>query len=168
MKYFIFFILFSINIFAFNINFENFSSDFEQKVSNNSLSLSYKGNFIITKNKAFWNYIKPNNKQIYINNKEIVIIEHELEQAIYTQLQNLPNLQEIFKQAKKTSQENYEARYENIIYNIKIENDKLENISYKDELENSIVIYFYNQKFNQNINNEIFIPKIPSHYDIIQ
>ncbi|CAM4045651.1 LolA-like outer membrane lipoprotein chaperone [Campylobacter armoricus] len=168
MKYFIFFIFFNLNIFALDLNFENFSSNFEQKISNKNSSLIYKGDFIITQNKAFWNYTKPNKKQIYINNKEVVIIEPELEQAIYTQLQNLPNLQKIFKQAKKISQELYEAKYENTTYNIKIKNNQLENISYKDELENFIVIYFYNQQFNQKINSEIFIPKIPSHYDIIQ
>ncbi|HEC1781907.1 TPA: outer membrane lipoprotein chaperone LolA, partial [Campylobacter lari] len=105
--------------------------------------------------------------QIYINNKEVVIIEPELEQAIYTQLQNLPNLQAIFKNAKSISHESYEAKYENIIYNIKLENGSLNSISYKDELGNLVSIYFYNQKFDQNINDNIFIPKVPSHFDII-
>ncbi|MCH3718102.1 LolA-like outer membrane lipoprotein chaperone [Campylobacter lari] len=167
MKYFIFLMIFACNIFAFDINFKNFSSDFEQKVQSNNSSLNYKGNFMITQNKAFWNYTKPNKKQIYINNKEVVIIEPELEQAIYTQLQNLPNLQVIFKNAKLISHESYEAKYENIIYNIKLKNGSLNSISYKDELGNLVSIYFYNQKFDQNINDNIFIPKIPSHFDII-
>ncbi|EGK8030314.1 hypothetical protein IO397_001033, partial [Campylobacter lari] len=55
MRYFIFLMLFVCSIFAFDINFKNFSSDFEQKVQGNNSSLSYKGNFIITQNKAFWN-----------------------------------------------------------------------------------------------------------------
>ncbi|QOR01685.1 MULTISPECIES: LolA-like outer membrane lipoprotein chaperone [unclassified Campylobacter] len=162
----LFFLLY--NSFAFDINFQNFSSDFEQKVTSNNATLNYKGNFIITQNKAFWNYTQPNQKQIYINHKEVVIIEPELEQVIYTHLQNLPNLQEIFKQAKQISKEKYEAKYENITYFIQLKNDKLNDISYKDELENSVSIHFFNQKFDQKINDEVFLPKIPSHFDIIQ
>ncbi|OCX42387.1 outer-membrane lipoprotein carrier protein [Campylobacter ornithocola] len=168
MRYFMFLMILAYSSFAFDINFKNFSSDFEQKVQSNNSSLDYKGNFIITQNKAFWNYTKPNTKQIYINNQEVVIIEPELEQVIYTQLQNLPNLREIFKKAKETSHDNYEAKYENITYTIKLKNNNLDSISYKDELGNLVSIYFYNQKFNENINENIFIPKIPSYFDIIQ
>ncbi|TXE78856.1 outer membrane lipoprotein chaperone LolA [Campylobacter peloridis] len=169
MKYFVILILFFINLFAFNINFKNFSSDFEQIVQSNNSSLKYKGNFIITQNKAFWNYTHPTNKKIYINNKEIIIIEPDLEQAIYTKLQNTPKLQKIFEKAKKISSNTYEARYENTTYKIKLKNDNsLESISYSDELNNLITIFFFNQKFDQNINENLFSPKIPANFDIVQ
>ncbi|TXE89036.1 outer membrane lipoprotein chaperone LolA [Campylobacter volucris] len=168
MKYILVLFFTFLQLLAFDINFENFSSDFVQKVYSNKSSLEYKGNFIITQNKAFWNYIYPISKQIYINKHEITIIEPQLEQVIFTKIQNLPNLQKIFKQAKKISQDIYEATYENTQYKIKLKNDTLMDISYKDELQNTIIIEFFNQKFNQNINENIFIPNIPNHYDIVR
>ncbi|MBF7067245.1 outer membrane lipoprotein chaperone LolA [Campylobacter volucris] len=168
MRYILILFFTFLQLLAFDVNFKNFSSDFVQKVHSSKSSLEYKGNFIITQNKAFWNYTYPISKQIYINKHEITIIEPQLEQVIFTKIQNLPNLQQIFKQAKKISQDTYEATYENIQYKIKLKNDTLTNISYKDELQNTIIIEFFNQKFNQNIKENIFIPKIPNYYDIVR
>lgn len=167
-KYMFLIMLFLTQIFALDLEFKNLSSDFIQEVKSSNSTLKYKGNFIITQNKALWNYTFPNNKQIYINNKEIAIIEHDLEQVIFTSIENLPNLKEIFKNAKKLDNNNYIATYNNIKYEIKINNDMPENIKYKDELNNFVQINFFNQKFNQNINEKIFIPNFPSHFDIVQ
>ncbi|MCR6570792.1 LolA-like outer membrane lipoprotein chaperone [Campylobacter insulaenigrae] len=167
MKYLFVLIFIFSQLLAFDINFKNFSSDFIQKVYNNNSSIEYKGNFIISQNKAFWNYIYPNSKQIYINQHEITIIEPQLEQVIFTKIQNLPNLQQIFKKAKKITEETYEANYENVKYKINFKNNKISNISYTDELQNSVVIYLFNQKIDEKIDEKKFIPKIPNHYDIV-
>ncbi|AJC87433.1 LolA-like outer membrane lipoprotein chaperone [Campylobacter insulaenigrae] len=167
MKYLFVLIFIFSQLLAFDINFKNFSSDFIQKVYNNNSSIEYKGNFIISQNKAFWNYIYPNSKQIYINQHEITIIEPQLEQVIFTKIQNLPNLQQIFKKAKKITEETYEANYENVKYKINFKNNKISNISYTDELQNSVAIYLFNQKIDEKIDEKKFIPKIPNHYDIV-
>ncbi|TWO27865.1 LolA-like outer membrane lipoprotein chaperone [Campylobacter insulaenigrae] len=167
MKYLFVLIFIFSQLLAFDINFKNFSSDFIQKVYNNNSSIEYKGNFIISQNKAFWNYIYPNSKQIYINQHEITIIEPQLEQVIFTKIQNLPNLQQIFKKAKKITEETYEANYENVKYKINFKNNKISNIFYTDELQNSVVIYLFNQKIDEKIDEKKFIPKIPNHYDIV-
>ncbi|WP_291952786.1 LolA-like outer membrane lipoprotein chaperone [Campylobacter sp.] len=167
MKYLFIFIFTFSQLLAFDINFKNFSSDFIQKVYNNNSFIEYKGTFIITQDKAFWNYIYPNSKQIYINKHKIVIIEPQLEQVIFTKIQNLPNLQQIFKKAKKINNDLYEADYENIKYKINLKNNQISSISYVDELQNLVTTSLFNQKIDEKIDEKIFIPNFPNHYDVI-
>ncbi|TEY03503.1 LolA-like outer membrane lipoprotein chaperone [Campylobacter sp. US33a] len=167
MKILFFLILIGVKILAFDPKFKTFSSDFLQRVDSKSNSIEYKGNFILTQNQAFWNYTYPSNKQIYIQNNEIIIIEHDLEQAIFAKLQTLPNLSKIFKQATKIDTNLYEAKYQNITYKITLENDEIKSISYQDELENIITIVLNNVKRDEIIDKQIFEAKIPPHYDTI-
>ena len=167
MKIIFLIILITNYIFAFDINFNNFSSNFIQIVTSNS-TISYKGNLIITKDKAFWNYKSPNSKQIYINNDELIIIEPELEQVIMQKLINIPNLNQIFKNAKKQNNQELKATYNDIVYTISIKDDEIYSISYTDEFDNETIIVLDNQKRNTNIDDSIFKPNIPTHFDIIK
>lgn len=163
------FFLFSLtaSLFCFNLNFKNFSSDFSQSVSSKDSKINYSGHFVLTQNKAFWSYDKPSKKEIYIDKNQITIVEHDLEQVIFSTLDKTPNLSEIFKLAKKIGPNEFEAKYEDIVYKIFLENDEVKNISYKDEFENDIFITLYKQSRNTKINEAIFTPKIPKDYDLV-
>ncbi|NDJ27453.1 outer membrane lipoprotein chaperone LolA [Campylobacter sp. MIT 12-8780] len=163
---FLFVIIFNAQ--AFDINYKNFSSDFVQSVENAHSKIDYKGSFIITQTKAFWDYKEPNNKQIFINNQELVILEPDLEQAIISTLDKVPNLSEIFKSAKRQDGQTYIAKYEQITYTIKLKNDEISSISYKDDLDNKVLIELSNQKRDTLINEEIFKVKIPANFDILR
>lgn len=165
MKFVILSFIFMVQVFALDLNFTSFSSDFTQEVVSKDSKLTYKGNFIITQDQAFWSYQSPTQKEIYIDKKDIVIIEHDLEQVIFSKLENIPNLNEIFKNAKQTQKGQYKARYENIDYFLKLENDEIKSVSYKDDFDNEVAIYFFKQVKNTKIDPKIFIPQIPSHYD---
>ncbi|MBT0879102.1 hypothetical protein KJQ97_06685, partial [Campylobacter sp. 2018MI01] len=60
------------------------------------------------------------------------------------------------------------AKYDNIIYYVKVLNNLLTNISYKDELDNQVSIDFINSKINLKINDDIFKYSIPKNYDVIR
>lgn len=168
MKFFAFLILFCGQIFAFDLNFKNFSADFSQNVSSKQGKIDYSGSFFLQNDKAFWSYEKPSKKEIYINNNEIMVVEHDLEQVLISKLDNVPKLNEIFKKAKKLGANKFKARYENIDYIIELENDEVKKISYRDELENLVSITLFNPKRNQNIDTKIFTPKYPANYDIVR
>ncbi|MBK1992239.1 outer membrane lipoprotein chaperone LolA [Campylobacter sp. 2018MI35] len=156
-----------IKIFALDLSFENFSSDFIQSIDNKKTKINYTGHFTITHNKALWNYQNPLHKDIFIDNNKITIIEYDLEQVIISKLENIPNLNEIFKNAKMIDQNTYEAKYENTTYVLKLKENQVENISYKDEFDNNVNIKLFNQKRNIRINENLFIPKIPKNFDIV-
>lgn len=167
MRIAVFLVFFTVSLFCFDLNFKNFSSDFSQSVSSKNSKIDYSGHFILTQDKAFWSYDKPLKKEIYIDKNEIVIVEHDLEQVIFSTLDKTPNLNEIFKLAKKISPNEFEAKYENIVYRISLENNEVKSISYKDEFENDIFITLSRQSKNTKINEAVFTPKIPQSYDLV-
>jgi len=168
MKVLLVFCFLVFELFALDLNFENFSSSFEQNIHSKDSTINYKGYFILSKDKAFWSYESPSKKEIYINKNEIIIVEHDLEQVIFSKLEKIPNLNEIFKNAKKVSPNELIAQYEGIHYKIELREEKLKSISYKDEFDNSITINFFNQKKNQQINENLFVAKIPPNYDKVR
>lgn len=155
------------SVFALDLNFKNFSSDFTQSIKSKNSLITYKGHFILEQDKAFWSYDSPTKKEIYINKNQVIIVEHDLEQVIFSKLDNTPNLNEIFKNAKKLDENKLQAKYKNITYLINLENDEVKNISYKDEFDNIVNIELYEQKRNLNIDENIFKAKYPKTYDLI-
>lgn len=154
--------------FAFNAEYTSFSSDFTQSIRSLNSTISYRGNFIITQSEAFWNYTSPSKKQIFINNKQVVVVEPELKQATYSTLHDIPNLTQIFQSARKISSTHYEASYQGTKYTIKLENDEVKSIAYRDNLDNDVLITLSSQKRNAAVNKSRFTPKIPAGYDIIR
>lgn len=159
------FFIFCIQLFAFELDFNTFSSDFTQTIQTNNSTLSYKGSFVLSKKNAFWSYTSPLKKEIYINDNHITIVEHDLEQVTFSTIENIPNLNEIFKKATMLDKNKFIAHYENKDYTIILNDEKVQSIHYKDEFDNSISIELSNQKKNPAINENIFVPQFPQNYD---
>lgn len=162
----IYILLFILNItFAYDI--KTFSANFIQTIKSNNSTIKYKGQCFITQDNALWNYDFPSKKQIYINKKEAIIIEYDLEQATKTKLDEVPNLNDILKNTKQIDENKLQAEYKNIKYNILLENNLIKQINYKDDLDNEVCIIFSNQKKDEKINDGIFSVKIPKNFDLI-
>ncbi len=152
---------------ASDIKFQNLSANFTQIVKNSNSQIKYSGNFIIDENRAFWKYEKPIEKFVYFDGKIFTQIEPNLEQAIVTKIQNAPNLTQIFAISKKISKDFYKAVYNETTYEIWTKNSLPIKIKYEDKLANLIEINLTKIQKNQNLKDEIFTPKIPSNYDVI-
>tara|TARA_B110000046_G_C12989328_1_gene397122 strand:+ start:366 stop:878 length:513 start_codon:yes stop_codon:yes gene_type:complete len=149
---------------------QTFEANFTQTITNPSRNkVSYSGILHIQEpNFIRWEYIKPIKKFVYIKKYTIVIIEPELEQAIVTKIDKEINILNLLKTSQKISDEMYISTFNNTKYTLTINNKLLKKISYKDELENSINIYFKNIKQNHTIHKNIFKFYIPVDYDIIK
>lgn len=156
----------STMLLAFKFDYKSFETDFIQYINDGQNMIDYQGKIYYQDNKSLWIYTKPDEKKVYINNNEIVIIDDELEQVIQSD-ENL-DLKEILKHVKEVSPSVYEANYENIHYIIKTNDYFLDTIEYKDELDNKVKIVFSNSKVNNKINNNLFKYDIPKNYDIIK
>jgi outer membrane lipoprotein carrier protein len=163
-------LFFPIFLFASVIDSDSFSANFKQTVTNEfGKKITYHGNFSARKPYfAVWNYKKPVLKSIYISSNQIVILEPELEQATYTQLEQALDFFEIIKHAKRVSSNQYKANINNMLIDIYLKNGVVTDIKYKDKLENFIEITFNKQNQQTITNMDIFIPKIPTDYDIIR
>ncbi len=159
-----------VSIFAGSIaDIHSIKTDFIQNITNEeNQTISYSGKFYaISNSKALWIYKKPIKKFLYFLNKKVIIIEPELEQVIFSKLEKLPKILNILKSAKK---ENgiYIASCCNNTYKIFTKDDKINKITYKDKVGNSVEIKFYNQETNLILDDKIFHYTIPEDYDILQ
>ncbi len=159
--------LLSANITQLN----SLESNFKQSIVNDQNSrITYSGKMYATKqnNQALWEYTSPIEKKIYYKDGSIVIIEPELEQAIFAKLSKVPNVLSLLNSAKRISENRFETTFNNVKYMIETNGNKINSISYTDEIQNRVTIEFNTQKTNENINASKFVYSIPEDYDILE
>jgi outer membrane lipoprotein carrier protein len=171
-KAFLLFTLLGNSLIASTISgMKTFSADFEQKIVNDQQSrIIYKGKLFAKKqnNQALWIYTDPIDKKIYYSSCKVVIVEPELEQAIFAKLDKVPNILTLLHKAKRVGEGRYRTTFNGIDYTIIFKEGKLSEIRYRDELQNRVTIRFYNQKRDQPIADKKFVWKIPAEYDILE
>ena len=170
MKYIFIVMIFFTQIFAYIDSINSFEADFTQSVTDEKKKvLNYTGHIIAAKpQNALWQYNTPVKKEIYINAFNVTIIEPEIEQVIIRRLESNFDLFNMMKNAQQIDKEKYKAVYKDSEFIITTKNNIIESISYVDEFENDVKITFTNQKQNEVIDSEIFIPKIPIDFDVIR
>ena len=169
MKLISMFLFTSSIIFAGVFDFNTISSDFKQTITNEENSkIIYKGSlYATTQEKALWIYKSPVEKKIFFNKSRVVIVEPELEQAIITNLKNVPNLTELLKKSIRKENKTYETAFNGTNYIIYTKNNQITKIEYKDKLGNSVEIELLNQTINSVLDDSLFIADIPFDFDII-
>ena len=168
---FVFMSLICVNLFAEELeNIKAFEAKFKQTIINNvNKKIVYTGMIYIREPSNFvWKYESPIVKSVYINRDFAIIVEPELEQAIYTSLKNEINIIKLLTEAKKIDENKYLAQLYDVKYNITVENRRIKSIQYEDEIENSITIEFSDILQNHAINEAHFKFKAPMGYDIIR
>ena len=164
-------LLFStIYIFAEQLAFKSFQSDFIQNIKNPSGSvITYEGSLITNdSNYIIWRYTKPIIKEVYILDDQVIINEPELEQTIYTSTNNQLNLNTLIKNAKMLNKGIYEASINEIKYHFIFKDDILMSVSYLDEVENQVAIIFQNQQKDKKLDSKIFLFDQNPDFDIIK
>jgi len=150
---------------------DSLESNFKQSIVNEQNSkITYSGKMYATKqnNQALWEYKSPIEKKIYYKQGNIVIIEPELEQAIFAKLSKVPNVLRLLNSAKQISDNKLVTTFNKIKYTITTDGDKIKSINYVDEIQNRVTIEFSNQKVNSKINSTVFTYTIPDDYDILE
>jgi len=170
MKYIILLIFFYTLGFASIKEINSFEANFTQSITDDkNKTLIYSGHVIASKpQNALWNYTKPIQKNIYISEFSVTIIEPEIEQVIIRRISSNFDIFKMIKNAKEVKKDRYLAIYKDVKFNITIKNNLINSISYKDKFDNDVKIIFKNQKQNKKIDKKIFYPKIPVEYDIVR
>jgi outer membrane lipoprotein carrier protein len=150
----------------------SFTSDFKQTITNTKKDvISYEGSLLFSqKEQIKWRYVKPTKKEVCTNGREMVVVDHDLEQVSHYVLQKGFHLASILAQAKPYQKEVYLARYEGKQYTIKLNaKGQLESVAYFDDLENKVQIIFPHMKYQ---NHTIPLKKMqcdyPMGYDMIR
>ncbi len=171
-RFIVFVMLFISSVFGSSTleNLKSFEADFVQSVTNESnKTIEYKGKvFIKNSGKVLWKYETPIIKNVYVLDNIAIVDEPELEQAIYTTLENSIDIVKLLKEAKKVEENKFETNLYNTKYIILLEDEKIKSLSYTDQLENKVLIKFNNSKQNIEISDDIFTFLPPEYYDIIK
>lgn len=169
MRKFILVFILSLNLFGANeLKFKSLIGEFTQTITSQDQKIIYTGSLAIDSDfGAFWQYNTPMQKLIYFSNNQVIIIEPELEQAIITNLKSSPDITKILKNAKKLSDDKFQAVYEDVVYDITTQNSLPKLIAYEDKLGNKAIIEFTQISKDKIISKDILTPQIPSNYDII-
>lgn len=148
----------------------SFKADFTQSVTDDkNATLIYNGHIQAQKpQNALWNYLKPIQKDVFINIFKVTVIEPEIEQVIIRKTESNFDFFMMVKNATKLAKNLYEAKYKDAKFLIRTKEEIIESISYKDEFENNVVISFENQKQNIHIEETTFIAQYPEGFDIVR
>jgi outer membrane lipoprotein carrier protein len=149
---------------------QTFEANFTQSITNEQNStLTYSGNIKATiDKKALWAYEDPIAKKIYYNSGEYIIIEDELEQAIFGKDGDNINFFDIFKKAKKINEQKFVAQCCEVEFTFITHECKLQSLHYKDKMDNHITIKFSNVLYDVPLDDSLFVPNIPEGYDLLR
>lgn len=164
------FFLLSTLLLASPKEMSSFNSSFEQRiVDEHGKTILYKGELWATKpQNALWLYQSPIQKSVYINGKELTIVEPTIEQVTIKTLSGEIDFLEILKKAKKVDNDHYATTLNGVTYTITFKNDNLSTISYGDNYDNRVTIKFINPSTNQPIESKRFKPTFPSDFDVLR
>ena len=150
----------------------NFQAKFTQKITNPKQKVILYSGKVLFSNKTLlkWEYSKPTKKEVCTNGRELLVVDHDLEQVSNYYINKGFNLTKILQNAKLHSKNIYLAQYEGKQYTIQTdERNRLRSVAYFDDLDNKVQIVFKNVKYGK---GKIPLKKMrcnyPKEYDIIR
>lgn len=151
---------------------DNFKSDFKQMVSNaKGKKITYTGKVYFSNKKLFkWVYLKPTKKEVCTNSRELIVVDHDLEQVSTFYVERGLNVGKILKKAKHYKKHIYLANFNDKKYTIKIDAaGKLQSIAYYDNMDNKVQILFKQMKYGKGeLSQEELQCRYPKMYDMIK
>jgi outer membrane lipoprotein carrier protein len=176
MRFLIFLSVFVLFLNADENAFKSISSDFTQIIkSAENDTIKYDGNFQAMNegdsNFALWNYKTPIAKTIYFINNDVIVLEPDLEQAVVTTIDAMPDISRILNEASAANKQTNKAITVNVgevDYTISFQKGIPIKIAYIDTLDNKIEILLRNTLLNIKIDKLTFRANIPTTYDIVR
>ncbi len=138
---------------------QSFSAHFKQVLKNEKPLVYYGVLKAKAPNWALWVYEKPLKKEIYMNDKEVVVYEPNLFQATITPLKDKTDFFTILKRLKKQDDGSFKTTINKTTYRLIFKDGKPFSLEFKDEMNNLVTITFSQAEINPTIADEIFVFK---------
>lgn len=130
----------------------SFQANFRQTITNeHKKQISYQGKISFsTPNYFKWSYTSPTKKEVCTDGRELLVVDHDLEQVSAYLINKGLNLPEIVKKAKLHRKSVYIAKYEGKNYTIQVNSrGELSRVAYIDDLDNTVLIVFSKMKYSK-------------------
>ena len=150
----------------------NFTANFTQMITNTKKkTIRYAGKVYFSNKTNFkWMYTKPTKKELCVDNTDVVVVDHDLEQVSYFLINKGFNFVKIIKEAKVYKKNIYFAVVDGIRYTIKVDSKKrLHSFAFFDNLDNKVQLVLKKLKYGKGkINKKKMTCKVPKEYDVIR
>jgi outer membrane lipoprotein carrier protein len=158
-------LLFPAILFSSSLNLKDFQSDFIQTITTPKNKIStYSGRIKFLDKSMKWEYLLPSKKEICSRGNQMLIVNHDLEQVTLLNSIRKINILKVLNKAKLHHKNIYTVKMFDTLYTISITNNKINYITFYDNLENKILIQFKNIQFKKSKNMKC---NYPSEYDFI-
>ncbi len=148
-----------------------FQANFTQIVKNpKGKTIKYRGViYFNSPSETKWIYKSPTKKEVCSSGNRLVVIDHDLEQVSYYNIDKGLNLSKVLRNARLHKNRTYITKYKDKYYTIVLTpSAKIEQIAYKDNLDNQVNIIFTNTKyFDKLLSATKFICARPKGYDAV-
>lgn len=164
---------FSMLIFSGGVKIPTgFSSRFTQKITSPKHKIiRYSGSIYFNRSGALkWKYDKPIKKEVCSQGTTFEIVDHDLEQVSFHRLEHALDLASILQKARHHKDNLYVASYREVLYTFAVDSKgRLEQIAYKDTLDNVVNIHFQKMHYRKKPNAAKTMQcPYPEAYDIIR
>jgi outer membrane lipoprotein carrier protein len=151
---------------------EHFEAHFEQTVTNTKQkTIHYKGEVLFSReNLLKWSYREPTRKEVCTDGKEILVVDHDLEQVSAYRIGKGFDLAGILADAKPYRNHIYITEYEGKRYTIQLDGKgALQSVAYYDNLDNKVQILFRHMHYStKRLPAEKMKCNYPVGYDMIR
>lgn len=157
--------------FGYGEHIQSLSADFiQQIVSEDGIPAHYEGKLIAkAPDKVKWLYTKPLQKEIYMQQREVIIYEPSLEQASYSRLKENSDFISIIKAAQKDSNGTYRAMVDKVEYVLFVDSEQNpEHIEFVDTMGAKTILSLKNVKINTKISDKSFNFTPPEGTEIVE
>lgn len=149
----------------------SFKATFKQTITNpKKKKITYHGTLAFSKQHGLkWLYTKPTKKDVCSDKVRLVVVDHDLEQVAYYQLNKAIDLEKIVQKAHFIKKGVYTAKYDDNYYTMQVsDKGELQRIAYKDDVDNDGLIIFSNMRYStKELSKSKLECKVPKGYDQI-
>jgi outer membrane lipoprotein carrier protein len=150
----------------------HFKASFQQTVTNpNKHAIHYAGEVLFSqKNHLKWSYTEPTKKEVCTDGKEVLVVDHDLEQVSAYRIGKGFDMATILRSAKEYRPQIFLAKYQGRTYTVKLDREgRLESIAYYDDLDNKVQILFSQMHYSdRKVAPESMQCDYPGSYDVIR
>lgn len=150
----------------------NFKADFSQTVTNPSKKvIRYSGKVLFSdRSHLKWIYREPTSKEVCTDGKEVLVVDHDLEQVSAYRIEKGFDLAHIIQQAKPYKTHIYVTTYGGRQYTLKTdEKGRLQSVAYYDDLDNKVQILFTKIHYGKGtLRADRMQCNYPADYDVIR
>ncbi|MEA3418856.1 MAG: LolA-like outer membrane lipoprotein chaperone [Campylobacterota bacterium] len=151
---------------------DSFHAEFKQTItSEQKKQIAYEGKISFSAPNYFkWSYTSPTKKEVCTDGKELLVVDHDLEQVSAYLIDKGLDLPEILKKAKLHRKSVYIANYKGKNYTIQVNSrGELSRVAYIDDLDNTVLIVFSKMKYGKKKIPESKLKcRYPDSYDQIR